>query len=136
LYTVEQNGIAFGSQADGFFNFNKDTSARASWSADFDKAHIKAYTIGTSTGTYTGSGVEVLSDTQVPKAFRIEMDSEGALYVVQQELAPYAVKNTVYGLSKWTGTPGSMTRVWYTEFSDGPPYRKSYFWRKRLKHTS
>ena len=126
LYTVEQNGIAFGSQADGLFNFNKDTSARASWSGDFEKAHIKAYTIGTASGTYSGAGVEVLSNTQVPKAFRIEMDSEGALYVVQQELAPYAVKNTVYGLSKWTGTPGSMVEVWHTQFSDGPPYRKSY----------
>ena len=126
LYTVEQNGIAFGSDADGNFNFNPDTSARAGWYSDFQKAHIKAYNVGLSSGTYTGAGVEVLSNAQTPKAFRIEMDSKGALYVVQQEVAPYAVKNAVYGLTKWTGTPGSMTKVWHTEFADGPPYRKSY----------
>jgi len=126
LYTVEQNGIAFGSDADGDFNFNPDTSARANWTNDFQKAHIMAYNVGASVGTYTGTGVEVLSNAQTPKAFRIEMDSQGALYVVQQEVAHYAVKNTVYGLTKWTGTPGSMTKVWQTQFADGPPYRKSY----------
>jgi hypothetical protein len=54
------------------------------------------------------------------------MDSQGALYVVQQEVAHYAVKNAIYGLTKWTGTPGSMTKVWQTQFADGPPYRTSY----------
>ncbi|GEM_PF-1290853 len=129
LYTVEQNGIAFGSDAEGRFNFNPDTSAvsRANWGEDFQKAHIMAYNVGASSGTYTGAGVEVLSNAQTPKAFRIEMDSKGILYVVQQEVAHYAVKNPgVYGLTKWTGTPGSMTKVWQTQFADGPPYRKSF----------
>jgi flagellar hook assembly protein FlgD len=128
LYTVEQTGISYGSDSDGEFSFNPDTSAasRASWSDDFDKAHIKSYNIGASVGTYTGTGVEVLSTAQAPKAFRIEMDSQGALYVVQQEIAYNAVKNTIYGLTKWTGTPGSMTQVWHTQFSDGPPFWKSF----------
>ncbi len=126
LYTVEQNGIAFGSDADGDFNFNPDTSARAFWTDDFQKARIKSYPIGASSGTYTGPGVEALSNVQAPKAFRIEMDSQGALYVVQQEVAHWAVRNTIYGLTKWTGAPGSMTQVWHTAFSDGPPYQRRY----------
>ena len=126
LYTVEQNGIAFGSDADGDFNFNPDTSARLNWTNDFQKAHVMAYNIGTNAGSFTGTGIEVLSNAQTPKAFRIEMDSQGALYVVQQEVAHYAVKNMVYGLTKWTGTPGSMTKVWHTQFADGPLFRKGY----------
>jgi len=110
LYTVEQ-----------------DTSGRTGSDNDkvddgdgFDSAQIKSYALGESTGPFTGAGTVVIPTSTLSHPFRIEMDSAGYLYVVQQVYDVLAVANTIYGLSKWdiSGTP---TEMWHVNLDAAPP---------------
>jgi len=73
LYTVEQTSVRTGSDNDS-----------ATDGDGFDTSHVKRYALGTSSGLFTGAGEVVIPSSVMKNSFRIEMDSDGFLYVVQQ----------------------------------------------------
>ena len=108
LYTVEQTSAKTGSDND-----------KADDGDGFDAAEIKSYALGTSTGLFTGSGTVVIPTSTLSHPFRIEMDSDGYLYVVQQAYDSLASADSIYGLSKWdiSGTP---TEMWHVNLDAAP----------------
>jgi flagellar hook assembly protein FlgD len=114
LYTVEQTSERTGSDNDA-----------ADDGDGFDAAHIVKYALGESTGQYTGTAVEVIPTSTLSHPFRIEIDSEGFLYVVQQAYSDLAVANNIYGLSKWDISGTSPTEVWHIGLNDAPDHGDS-----------
>ena len=113
LYTVEQTSERTGSDNDEEGDGD-----------GFDAAHIMKYALGESTGAFTDAGEVVIPTETLGYPFRIEMDSEGYLYVVQQVWDALAIANNIYGLSKWdiSGTP---TEIWHIGLNDAPDHADS-----------
>jgi hypothetical protein len=57
--------------------------------------------------------------------FRIEMDADGYLYVVQQAYADLAIMNSIYGLSKWDISSSPATEMWHIGLNDAPEHGDS-----------
>ena len=114
LYTVEQTSERTGSDNDA-----------ADDGDGFDSAHIMKYELGESSGEFTGTAVEVIPTSTLSHPFRIEIDSEGFLYVVQQAYSDLAVANNIYGLSKWDISGNSPTEVWHIGLNDAPDHADS-----------
>ena len=87
----------------------------------FDAAQIVSYALGTSTGEFTGAGTVVIPTSTLSHPFRIKMDSDGYLYVVQQVYDSLALADNIYGLSKWdiSGTPSEM---WHVNLDAAPEH--------------
>jgi len=111
LYTVEQISIRTGSDNDS-----------ATDGDGFDTSLVKRYYLGNSSGLFTGNGVIVIPPSVMKNSFRIEMDSEGFLYVVQQSYAALAIMDNIYGLSKWDVSSLPATEVWHIGLNDAPEH--------------
>ena len=114
LYTVEQTSERSGSDNDSFDDGD-----------GFDSSHIKMYALGESTGNFTGAGEVVIPTSQMSHPFRIEMDADGYLYVVQQAYAELALMNSIYGLSKWDISSSPATEMWHIGLNDAPEHEDS-----------
>lgn len=114
LYTVEQTSVRTGSDNDS-----------ATDGDGFDTSHVKRYALGTSSGLFTGAGEVVIPSSVMKNAFRIEMDSEGFLYVVQSSYAELAIMDNIYGLSKWDISSLPATEVWHIGLMDAPEHEDS-----------
>ncbi|MCF6270803.1 MAG: T9SS type A sorting domain-containing protein [Melioribacteraceae bacterium] len=114
LYTVEQTSERTGSDNDS-----------ADDGDGFDAAHIMKYSIGESDGDASGTGVEVIPTSTLSHPFRIEMDSEGFLYVVQTAYDSLARANNIYALSKWDISGATPTEVWHIGLNDAPDHADS-----------
>ena len=113
LYTVEQTSARTGSDNDS-----------ATDGDGFDTSEIKRYALGETSGLFAGSGEVVIPTSTMKNAFRIEMDTEGFMYVVQQSYDSLAVADNIYGLSKWdiSGTPAEM---WHVNLDAAPDHDSS-----------
>ena len=114
LYTVEQTSERTGSDNDSGTDGD-----------GFDTAHIKRYALGDAGGLFTGAGEVVIPSSVMKNSFRIEMDSEGFLYVVQQSYAALAIMDNIYGLSKWNISSSPATEVWHIGLNDAPEHSDS-----------
>jgi hypothetical protein len=114
LYTVEQTSERTGSDNDEEGDGD-----------GFDAAHIMKYALGESTGAFTGAGEVVIPTATLGYPFRIEMDSEGYLYVVQQVWDALAIANNIYGLSKWDISGVTPTEIWHIGLNDAPEHEDS-----------
>ncbi|MCH7724107.1 MAG: T9SS type A sorting domain-containing protein [Bacteroidetes bacterium] len=114
LYTVEQTSVRTGSDNDS-----------ATDGDGFDTSHVKRYALGDAGGLFTGAGEVVIPSSVMRNSFRIEMDSEGFLYVVQQSHAELAIMENIYGLSKWDISSLPATEVWHTGLNDAPEHSDS-----------
>ncbi|MCH9028687.1 MAG: T9SS type A sorting domain-containing protein [Bacteroidetes bacterium] len=114
LYTVEQTSVRTGSDNDS-----------ATDGDGFDTSHVKRYALGTAGGLFTGAGEVVIPSSVMKNSFRIEMDSEGFLYVVQQAYAELAIMDNIYGLSKWDISSLPATEVWHIGLNDAPEHSDS-----------
>lgn len=114
LYTVEQTSVRTGSDNDSGTDGD-----------GFDTAHIKRYALGNSSGIFTGAGEVVIPSSVMKNSFRIEMDSQGYLYVVQQSYAALAITDNLYGLSKWNVSTMPATEVWHIGLNDAPEHSDS-----------
>ncbi|MCH7774573.1 MAG: hypothetical protein IH784_09245, partial [Bacteroidetes bacterium] len=114
LYTVEQTSVRTGSDNDS-----------ATDGDGFDTSLVKRYALGNSSGLFTGPGEVVIPSSVMKNSFRIEMDSEGFLYVVQQSYAELAIMDNIYGLSKWDVSSLPATEVWHTDLNDAPEHADS-----------
>lgn len=114
LYTVEQTSDKTGSDND-----------KVGDGDGFDAAHIMMYALGESTGEFTGTAMEVIPTSALGYPFRIEMDSEGYLYVVQQAYDSIAVEKNIYGLSKWDISGSTPSEVWHVGLNDAPDHSDS-----------
>jgi len=114
LYTVEQTSERTGSDNDSGTDGD-----------GFDTAHIKRYALGDAGGLFTGAGEVVIPSSVMKNSFRIEMDSEGFLYVVQQSYAALAIMDNLYGLSKWNISSSPATEVWHIGLNDAPEHSDS-----------
>jgi hypothetical protein len=114
LYTVEQTSERTGSDNDG-----------ATDGDGFDEAHIKKYELGESTGLFTGEGKVVIPSSMLKCPFRIEMDSNGYLYVVQQAYSALALAENIYGLSKWDISGKNPVEAWHIGLNDAPDHGES-----------
>ena len=114
LYTVEQTSVRTGSDNDS-----------ATDSDGFDTSHVKRYALGDAGGLFTGPGEVVIPSSMMKNSFRIEMDSDGFLYVVQQSYAALAIMDNLYGLSKWDVSSLPATEVWHIGLNDAPEHSDS-----------
>ncbi|MBI9060180.1 MAG: T9SS type A sorting domain-containing protein [Labilibaculum sp.] len=114
LYTVEQTSERTGSDND------KEGDGDG-----FDAAHILKYALGESTGTFTGAGEVVIPTSTLGYPYRIEMDSEGYLYVVQQVWDALAISGNIYGLSKWDISGNTPNEIWHIGLNDAPEHLDS-----------
>ncbi len=110
LYTVEQTSEKTGSDNDSPTDGD-----------GFDAAQIMKYALGESTGEFTGTGEVVIPTSTLGYPFRIEMDSEGFLYVVQQAHGALAVS----GLSKWDISGAAPVEMWQLGLNDAPDHEDS-----------
>jgi len=110
LYTVEQTGARTGSDNDGLTDGD-----------GFDMAEIKSYAIGATNALFTGDGTVVIPTETKSHSFRIEMDADGYLYIVQQAYDSLALADGIWGLSKWdiSGTPAE---IWHVELDEAPAH--------------
>lgn len=110
LYTVEQNGTRTGSDNDNFGDGD-----------GFDQAEIKSYAIGATNELFTGAGTVVIPTETKSHSFRIEMDTDGYLYIVQQAYDSLALADGIWGLSKWdiSGTPAE---IWHVALDEAPEH--------------
>jgi len=111
LYTVEQTSVRTGSDNDS-----------ATDGDGFDTSHVKRYALGDAFGLFTGPGEVVIPSSMMKNSFRIEMDSEGFLYVVQQSYAELAIMDNIYGLSKWDISTLPATEVWHIGLNFAPEH--------------
>ena len=111
LYTVEQD-------ITGKTGSDND---KADDGDGFDAAQIVSYALGTSTGEFTGAGTVVIPTSTLSHPFRVKLDSDGYLYVVQQAYDSLASADNIYGLSKWdiSGTP---TEMWHVNLDAAPSH--------------
>jgi len=109
LYTVEQTSVRTGSDNDSGTDGD-----------GFDTSHVKRYALGSSSGLFTGPGEVVIPSSVMKNAFRIEMDSDGFLYVVQQSYDSLALADNVYPLSKWDISSLPATEVWHIGIDNAP----------------
>ena len=114
LYTVEQTSLQTGSDNDNFGDGD-----------GYDTSQVKSYALGNSTGLFTGQGNVVIPSSVMQQPFRIEMDSSGYLYVVQQSYDSLAVANNIYGLSKWDVSTSPATEMWHIGLNDAPDHQDS-----------
>jgi hypothetical protein len=114
LYTVEQISVRTGSDNDSFDDGD-----------GFDTSHVKRYALGNSSGLFTGAGEVVIPSSVMKNSFRIEMDSDGFLYVVQQSYDSLAVADNIYGLSKWDISTLPATEIWHIGLNDAPDHEDS-----------
>ncbi|MCH7963277.1 MAG: T9SS type A sorting domain-containing protein [Bacteroidetes bacterium] len=114
LYTVEQTSVRTGSDNDS-----------ATDGDGFDTSHVKRYALGDAGGLFTGPGEVVIPSSMMKNSFRIEMDSDGFLYVVQQSYAALAIMDNLYGLSKWDVSSLPAIEVWHTDLNDAPEHADS-----------
>ncbi|MEN8191642.1 MAG: FlgD immunoglobulin-like domain containing protein [Bacteroidota bacterium] len=110
LYTVEQTSERTGSDNDSPTDGD-----------GFDAAHIMKYALGESTGEFAGTSEVVIPTSTLGYPFRIEMDSEGFLYVVQQAYSALAVS----GLSKWDISGATPVEMWQLGLNDAPDHEDS-----------
>ncbi|HED06962.1 MAG TPA: T9SS type A sorting domain-containing protein [Ignavibacteria bacterium] len=111
LYTVEQTSIRTGS----------DDDSRTDGDG-FDTSHVKRYALGNTSGLFTGPGEVVIPSSVMQQPFRIEIDSSGYLYVVQQSYDSLARANNLYGLSKWDISTLPATEMWHVGLNDAPDH--------------
>jgi len=64
----------------------------------------------------------VILTANTKNAFRIEMDSDAFLYVVQQSYDSLAVADNIYGLSKWDLSGASPVEMWHVNLDAAPPH--------------
>lgn len=111
LYTVEQTSARTGSDNDNPTDGD-----------GFDTAEIKRYALGEADGMFSGPGEVVIPTETLKNAFRIEMDSEGYLYVVQQSYDSLAAEESLYGLSKWDVSASPPVQLWHVGLDDAPEH--------------
>ena len=113
LYTVEQVGSRYGSDSEG----PNDGDG-------FDIAEVRSYAIGTSTGVFTGAHMVVIDSLTLPRAFALEMDASGYLYIAQSQQDTLAETELVYGLSKWDISGNTAVEMWHIGLDDAPPHKE------------
>ena len=111
LYTVEQVGSRYGSDSEG----PNDGDG-------FDIAEVRSYAIGTSTGVFTGAHTVVIDSLTLPRAFALEMDASGYLYIAQSQQDTLAEADSVFGLSKWDISGATPVEMWHIGLDDAPPH--------------
>ena len=111
LYTVEQVGSRYGSDSEGPTDGD-----------GFDIAEVRSYAIGTSTGVFTGAHTVVIDSLTLPRAFALEMDASGYLYIAQSQQDTLAETELVYGLSKWDISGNTAVEMWHIGLDDAPPH--------------
>ena len=111
LYTVEQVGSRYGSDSEGPTDGD-----------GFDIAEVRSYAIGTSTGVFTGAHTVVIDSLTLPRAFALEMDASGYLYIAQSQQDTLAETELVYGLSKWDISGTTAVEMWHIGLDDAPPH--------------
>ena len=111
LYTVEQVGSRYGSDSEGPTDGD-----------GFDIAEVRSYAIGTSTGVFTGAHMVVIDSLTLPRAFALEMDASGYLYIAQSQQDTLAETELVYGLSKWDISGTTAVEMWHIGLDDAPPH--------------
>ncbi len=111
LYTVEQVGSRYGSDSEGPTDGD-----------GFDKAEVRSYAIGSTSGVFTGAHTVVIDSLTLPRAFALAMDASGFLYIAQSQQDTLAATETVYGLSKWDISGASAVEVWHIGLTDAPPH--------------
>ncbi len=109
LYTVEQTGARTGSDNDSPTDGD-----------GFDMAEIKSYAIGATNELFTGPGTVVIPTSTKSHSFRIEMDADGYLYIVQQAYDSLALADGVWGLSKWD-ISASPVEIWHVNLDNAAP---------------
>ncbi len=114
LYTVEQTSIRTGSDNDIATDPN-----------GFDTSHVKRYALGDASGLFTGPGEVIIPSSVMKNSYRIEMDSDGYLYVVQQSYAVLALMDNIYGLSKWDISTLPATEIWHVGLNEAPEHADS-----------
>ena len=113
LYTVEQVGSRYGSDSEGPTDGD-----------GFDIAEVRSYAIGTSTGVFTGAHTVVIDSLTLPRAFALEMDASGYLYIAQSQQDTLAETELVYGLSKWDISATTAVEMWHIGLDDAPPHKE------------
>ena len=113
LYTVEQVGSRYGSDSEGPTDGD-----------GFDIAEVRSYAIGTSTGVFTGAHTVVIDSLTLPRAFALEMDASGYLYIAQSQQDTLAETELVYGLSKWDISGTTAVEMWHIGLDDAPPHKE------------
>ena len=113
LYTVEQVGSRYGSDSEGPTDGD-----------GFDIAEVRSYAIGTSTGVFTGAHMVVIDSLTLPRAFALEMDASGYLYIAQSQQDTLAETELVYGLSKWDISGTTAVEMWHIGLDDAPPHKE------------
>ena len=111
LYTVEQVGSRYGSDSEGPTDGD-----------GFDIAEVRSYAIGTSTDVFTGAHTVVIDSLTLPRAFALEMDASGYLYIAQSQQDTLAETELVYGLSKWDISGTTAVEMWHIGLDDAPPH--------------
>jgi len=114
LYTVEQTSVRTGSDND-----SPDDGD------GFDTSHVKRYALGDASGLFTGPYEVVIPSSVMKNSYRIEMDSDGYLYVVQQSYAVLALMDNIYGLSKWDISTLPATEIWHVGLNEAPEHADS-----------
>ena len=113
LYTVEQVGSRYGSDSEGPTDGD-----------GFDIAEVRSYAIGTSTGVFTGAHTVVIDSLTLPRAFALEMDASGYLYIAQSQQDTLAEADSVFGLSKWDISGTTPVEMWHIGLDDAPPHKE------------
>ena len=114
LYTVEQTSVRTGSDNDSPTDGD-----------GFDTSHVKRYALGDASGLFTGPYEVVIPSSVMKNSYRIEMDSDGYLYVVQQSYAVLALMDNIYGLSKWDISTLPATEIWHVGLNEAPEHADS-----------
>jgi len=114
LYTVEQTSVRTGSDNDSPTDGD-----------GFDTSHVKRYALGDASGLFTGPYEVVIPSSVMKNSYRIEMDSDGYLYVVQQSYAVLALMDNIYGLSKWDISTLPATEIWHVGLNEAPEHGDS-----------
>jgi len=114
MYTVEQTSEATGSDNDALGDGD-----------GFEAAHIMMYALGESSGDASGLAVELIPTSTLSHPFRLEMDSDGYLYVVQTAYDSLARADNISPLSKWDISGASPVNVWSIGVNDAPDHADS-----------
>ncbi|MCG8607232.1 T9SS type A sorting domain-containing protein [bacterium] len=106
LYTCEQ--------LEGEVAFDPDERSQTTMNV------LRRYHVGDTEGVFTGQPEDLLADV-LQDPFDVDFDSQGFMYVVQNEHMETAVQDDVWGLSKWDVSVEPPIELWHVGPDSIPP---------------
>lgn len=86
----------------------------------FTTSVLRRYRLGESSGLFTGEPEDLLTDV-LTRPFDVDFDSQGFMYVIQNESSENAIVNDVWGLSKWDISVNPPLEIWHVPVDTLPP---------------